>query len=94
MIACDDSWRVTLPQGGTVYGTEPGTWPNAIGDQPAARKISQLATKGKGIVMVDNSAKITKLLLNTAAKHDGAVALAPDDKDATGTLVVERSSEG
>jgi MYXO-CTERM domain-containing protein len=86
VIACDESWRVTLPQGGTVYGTEAGVWPTAIGDQPAARKISQLATKGKGIVMVDNTAKISKLLLDDAAKHDGDVTLAPDDERSAGIL--------
>jgi hypothetical protein len=86
VIACDQSWRVTLPQGGTVYGTEPFMWPNKLGEQPAARKISQLTPKGKGVVMVDNSAMISKLLLDSAAKHDGDVKLAPDDKDATGTL--------
>jgi MYXO-CTERM domain-containing protein len=86
VVNCDDSWRVTLPQGGTVYGTEPGTWPNHLGDQPAALKIMQLATQGKGIVMVDNSDKITKALLESASHHKGAVSLAPEDAKSTGKL--------
>jgi hypothetical protein len=70
VIACDQSWTVTLPQGDVVVGKQAGTWPNKLGkDQPAARKILQLATQGKGTVMLDNSAKISKLLLNAAAKQ-------------------------
>ncbi len=63
VIACDGSFRVTLPQGGTVYGRERNTWPIAIGgDYPAARVIREPGTSGDGRIVVDHSADILALL--------------------------------
>jgi uncharacterized protein (TIGR03382 family) len=69
-IECDNSWTVTLPQGDVVANAEAMVWPGKIGgEQPAARKILKLTTQGQGSVMLDNSHKITKLLVAAAAKH-------------------------
>ena len=63
LVACDGSFRVTLPQGGVVYGASAGTWPIDLGgDHPAARVISELGTSGDGQIVVDNSADILALL--------------------------------
>lgn len=64
IIACEGGFRVVLPQGETVYGTEQGVWPNELGDEdlPAARKILQLATEGQGEVVQDNSDAIADFL--------------------------------
>jgi LPXTG-motif cell wall-anchored protein len=93
-IACDQSFRVTLPQGDTVYGKEPNVWPTGLGEQPAARKITQLAASGKGAVSRDNSDKITELLQKAADKHEGAIELAPRGGDAGPTLTGAGGDDG
>lgn len=60
-VHCDGDWKVTLANGDVVYGEASGVWPD-LGEQPAARKILQLTTKGQGRVVEDNSAQITKML--------------------------------
>ncbi len=78
-IGCDQSWTMVLPQGDVVVGRELGVWPSqAAKGQPAARKILQLATQGKGTVMLDNSAKITKLLAKAAADQGVKVVSGAD----------------
>jgi hypothetical protein len=59
----DGGFRIVLPQGDTVTGSEQGVWPNEVGgDQPAARKIMQLSRSGQGEVLEDNSDRIAGLL--------------------------------
>jgi hypothetical protein len=60
-IHCDGSWNVTLPNGDVVYGDASGAWPD-LGEQPAARKIVQLTTKGQGEVLEDNAEAISDML--------------------------------
>jgi hypothetical protein len=91
VIACDQSWTITLPQGDVVAGKTAGTWPTDLGKEPAARKILQLATQGKGTVMLDNSQKITKLLVSAAAKQGVKVTPGPDGGTAT---VLQGGSSG
>lgn len=64
VISCNDETRIELPQGDRVYVADPGTWPNPLGgEQPAARKIMQLASRGEGLTLVDNADEISKLLV-------------------------------
>ena len=55
-------WRIELPQGGTVRGTQQGTWP--MSSLPANRKIVQLSESGSGDVVTDNTSKILTALAN------------------------------
>jgi hypothetical protein len=91
VIACDQSWIATLPQGDVVTGKTANTWPSNSAKQPSARKILQLATQGKGTVMVDNSQKITKLLVHAAAQQGVKVTPGPDGGTAT---VLQGGSSG
>ncbi|MDH5674803.1 MAG: DUF2330 domain-containing protein [Myxococcales bacterium] len=74
-IECDDSWTVQLPQGDTVYGTEPNVWPISLGDEgiPAARAVMQLGTSGMGETLVDNTDLIREFI---SASTGGTVTLA------------------
>ena len=56
-------WRIELPQGGTVIGTQQGTWPVNVG--PANRKVVQLGETGSGDVVTDNTSMILMTLVNT-----------------------------
>ncbi|HTM45281.1 MAG TPA: DUF2330 domain-containing protein [Polyangiaceae bacterium] len=53
-------WRVTLPQGGTVHGTQGGGWPIDPADpaMPANRKVVTLTESGSGKVDTDNTQAI------------------------------------
>jgi len=63
IVECDsDAWTVKLPQGGSVRGFQPGTWPVMAEDAPAARKIIQYGTEGQGRVVADRTADINKML--------------------------------
>jgi len=74
VIECDGGFHVVLPQGGTVYGTTQGTWPNALSDEdlPAARKILQLGTEGQGQVVEDNSDVIADFLAQRTPGSTGS----------------------
>jgi hypothetical protein len=62
-LACDRSFRVTLPQGDVVVGSQSGVWPFELGgDLPATRKILQYSTQGQGVVVIDNADAISDLL--------------------------------
>jgi hypothetical protein len=79
-FGCDDSWKIVLPQGDTVYGDPGAVWPMGDMDgQPAALRIMQLSTSGKGEVVKDNAKRITQLLKASdsgdSARFDG------DDSD-------------
>ena len=74
----DDSWHMELPQGDVVYGTEAGVWPMAdMKDQPAARLVMQLSTKGAGTVVMDNSEHIAQLLVKSARANGDDTASVP-----------------
>jgi hypothetical protein len=74
----DDSWHMELPQGDIVYGTEAGVWPDSdMKDQPAARLVMQLSTKGKGTVVMDNSEHIAQLLVKSARANGDTTASVP-----------------
>jgi hypothetical protein len=64
ILSCEgDGFRIVLPQGDTVMGSEQGVWPNEVGGElPAARKIMQLAPQGQGEIVEDNSDLIAGLL--------------------------------
>ncbi|HMI93292.1 MAG TPA: hypothetical protein VK509_18100, partial [Polyangiales bacterium] len=75
-IGCDDSWRVELAQGDVVYGEAGAAWPTEDMDgQPAALRIMQLSSTGKGKVVKDNAKRVTQLLKQTdsgnSARFDG-----------------------
>jgi len=56
-------FRVELPSGTTVRGTEQGVWPVELSsDQPAALRISQASTSGDPTVLVDNVETIEQAL--------------------------------
>jgi MYXO-CTERM domain-containing protein len=78
-LACaDNSWHMELPQGDIVYGTEAGVWPDSdMKDQPAARLVMQLSTKGKGTVVMDNSERIAQLLVKSARANGDTTASVP-----------------
>jgi hypothetical protein len=57
-------WRLELPQGGTVHGTQGGKWDlPSTGALPANRKIVQLSETGSGEVVEDNTDKILSALV-------------------------------
>jgi len=57
-------FRIELPSGAIVYGTEQGVWPVDLTDDdiPAARRISQAGTSGEPTVIVDNVDTIDQAL--------------------------------
>lgn len=60
----DAPWRLELPQGGTVHGTQGGEWGvPSMGALPANRKIVQLSETGSGEVVEDNTDKILSALV-------------------------------
>ena len=62
-VGCNDSWKMELPQGDVVYGSAVGSWPAGdMAEQPAARRIMQLSTSGRGEVVTDNAKRIAQLL--------------------------------
>ena len=75
-FGCDDSWKIELPQGDIVYGKPGAVWPmDDMDGQPAALRIMQLSTSGKGEVVKDNAKRITQLLKQSdsgdSARFDG-----------------------
>ena len=86
ITSCEgDTFHVKLPQGDTVYGTEPNVWPmDAMDDQPAARKVLSLTTTGDGDVTMDNSATIARLLRDSALDRGDTAAL-EDEPHFTGS---------
>lgn len=73
IMSCQsEAFRVELSTGEVIRGEQTGTWPNAIGDQPAARRIFQLTTQGEGEMVTDNRATIERLLANPTQSEDEA----------------------
>ena len=63
-------YRVELPSGEVVFGTDRGVWPVNISDNtlPANIRISQAGTSGQPVVMVDNTDVISAALIESGAK--------------------------
>jgi hypothetical protein len=63
ILGCDgETWRVELPQGDVVRGFQAGVWPVQGSDGPAALKILQLGTEGRGRVVEDNTAVVERMI--------------------------------
>jgi hypothetical protein len=65
IMSCQsEDWRVELASGDVVFGSQAGVWPNALGDQPATRRILQLSPQGMGETVTDNREAIRQQLLD------------------------------
>ena len=90
-LGCDDSWKLVLPQGDVVYGETVGAWPgDDMSEQPAARKVMQLSSSGKGHVVTDNAQRITQLLKQTPSGNPARF----DSGDDGGCHVAQPGAEG
>jgi hypothetical protein len=73
-------WRVTFPQGGTIYGTAQqanrAIWPGAVDEQPPNAVVLQLSESGPGAVLLDNRPRIDESLAATRSN-----AKVPDADD-------------
>ena len=104
VIECGDgvnqseaSWRIELPQGGTVRGraVDVGQWPAAIAQQPPNVAILTLSASGEGAVVADNGDTIADMLASynagiprTSGGSGGFCSVSPGSRSAPLGLVV------
>jgi hypothetical protein len=104
VIECGDditqseaSWRIELPQGGTVRGraVDVGQWPAVFAEQPPNVAIRTLSATGEGAVVADNGDTIDDMLASynagvpsTSGGSGGFCTMSPAPRSMPLALVV------